>query len=197
LPPGVDLKAEQAKLVQKISSGNDVVKDATITADDLPKENGETVFDQASTAPSVYTWLVRLPWILGGLAVVSGIALLLLHDERRRGLWVVGRAMFVTGLVLTASVLLVSYLAGQVHPAVDNQNDLVTLVPDIIRSLANQVNHVLLLFGAGYAAVGAGTMLGLHLTRPKTPKPAPAAAETPLAVSEKPKPDELIAPEKP
>ena len=181
VPPGLDLRAEQAKLVQQISSNNEFLQDTTVTAEDLPQQDGQNAFDQAAIVPQAYVWLVRLPWILGVLALVSATGVILLHDERRRGVWVVGRTAIAVGVVLVISSVLVNYLAGQVRP--EGQNELVNLVPGIIRDLAGQFNRILITFGIGYGVAGAATMLAIRLTRPKlaseSTEPAPKTEGVP------------------
>src|SRR5690606_13812244 len=57
VPPGVDLRAEQTKLVQEISTSDEFLEDPVVTANDLSQENGHSVFDQTSAVPTAYSWL--------------------------------------------------------------------------------------------------------------------------------------------
>lgn len=182
LPPGVNLQAERDKLASSIASNDQVLDDATISSEDLPKENGQNVFDRADAVPTLYQWFVRSPWILAGLALVTAAGLLFLHDDRRRGLLVIGRALLVTGIILVVSALLVNYVAGTVK-LTGEAGDAQAAVTDLIRTLARQFNDVLIKFGAGYALVGAGILLGLRFTRPKVleQKPTPNPSDTPVA----------------
>lgn len=182
LPPGVDLQTERAKLVDQIANGDEFLKDSTISADELPKENGQDVFDKAENVPTVYQWLVRLPWILGGLAVLAATALLFLHDERRRGIWVIGRTLLITGVILVIFTLVSNYIISTINPVgTDIAQKIVT---DVVRSFAREINSVIIKFGVAYAVVGAAIMLGIHFTKPKTLEQTPDKENTPVSTTE-------------
>jgi hypothetical protein len=186
LPPNINLQAERDKLVDQITSGGEFLEDTTISADDLPKENGETAFDRASMVPTVYQWLVRTPWILGGLALLFGAGLVWLHDERRRGIWLVGRATLATGAVLLISALIVNYLTGQIN--LKDGEPIQTALVDLARNLSDLTNAVLIKFGVVYVVVGSAIMLGIHFTKPKTLDQSPVKENdtTPVDTAEKP-----------
>ena len=169
IPPGMDLRATQAQIVNKINTSDQFLKDTTITTDELTAASGKQGidFEKLDKVPLAFKIFSLGAVIWGVVAVLSGGLLLLLHDERRRGLWVISRALLMTGIVVLAGVLMVTILANQVRPAADNQNDLVLLVPDIVKVIAAKFNKVLIIFGAIYVVVGAGGLLALRQTRPK------------------------------
>lgn len=177
LPPNVNLQAERDKLANKIASGNEFLEDTTISSEDLPKDNGQTAFDKASVVPTVYQWLVRLPWILGGVAVLAAAVLVFLHDERRRGILLVGRALLVLGLVLIAIAALANFAIGKVQ--LQGNGTLQATLTDLVQTLSSQFNAVLTKFGAVYVVVGAVTMLALHFTKPKTLESVPVKEDNP------------------
>lgn len=166
LPPGVDLQAERAKLVNQIASSDELLKDTTVSVDDLPQENGQDVFEKAEAVPTAYQWLVRLPWILGGVALLSAAALIFLHDERRRGIWLIGRALLITGVILVIFTLISNYVIAQINPGTGDIAQKIAI--DVGQSFAAELNKVIVIFGVVYTLLGAAAMLGIHLTKPKT-----------------------------
>jgi hypothetical protein len=167
-PPGIDLKAERTKIVRQIASNDDFLKDTHITAADLPKDNGQTVFDKIDAVPNIFSWIQRLPWIMGILAILGASGLILLHDEKRRGIWLVGRNLLVLGILLTIGALIANYLSGHIQfIKVEDGNTLQQTMVSVVRSLIMAVNKVIIIFGAIYAAVGGIIMLFIHHMRPK------------------------------
>ncbi len=178
IPPGLDLRAEQAKLVAQINGGDELLKDTVITADNLRLGKDHPVFGEGANvpfyenkyvakAPNAFKIFGLSAIIWGVLAVVAGAMLLLLHEDRRRALWVIARALLTTGVVLIIGIAVTTYLSSQVKATSENQNDLALLVPDIVQNIVGQFNKVLAVYGGIYVAAGAGTMLALHLTKPK------------------------------
>ncbi len=169
LPPGIDLQAERDKYVATVSSSKDFLPDTKITNENLPKKDDKTVFDQANKVPTAYQLLVKLPYILSVLGLLAGVGVVFLHDERRRGLWVVSRTVFVVGLVLLVGILVSNYIINNSNIIKHgNGSDLEQTAQALGRLLVGDFNHVLLLFGIPYIALGAGGMLAIRLTRPKT-----------------------------
>ena len=172
LPPGIDLQTERDKLVETVTNSNEFLADTTITSEDLSTTDGKTVFDQAKSVPSVYQWLVKLPYILGALGVLTGLAVVFLHDERRRGLWILSRTAFAAGVVILIGVAISNYMLNSNSIfKLENANEFQKTGQTLAKILVGDFNRVLMMFGIPYVVLGGGGMLALRLTRPKTPTP--------------------------
>lgn len=188
-PPGINLKSERAKLVDEITNSDAFLKDTSLSADDLPKdENGQTIFDKLEAARSSYQWSKRLPWILGGVALAFMAAVILLHDDRRRGIMVVSRGFLIAGAILLVGVLISNFIAGRnAFIKVDPGNEVQASTLLFARALINALNRVLLTFGLIYAGFGAAGLLALHFTKTKTPEKPEAPVDQPDKIESKPK----------
>lgn len=172
-PPGINIKTEQNKIVTSINNDENFLKDTTISTDNLSKQNGQTIFDQASVAPTTFQWLTKLPYLLGGLGILAGSSLVLLHEDKRRGIWIIGRTLLFSGVVLLVGALLAMYLAKQFH--IQNfgagNTAIESSLQPIVQSLTNSFNHIVYIFSAIYLVLGGAIMLTIHLTRPKQQHP--------------------------
>jgi hypothetical protein len=86
-PPGVDIAAHRQKAVNDIVNNKELLDKATISVDDLPKnQQGEVITDDLSTLPKTWPWIKLAPWILGGLALLAGVGMVMLNNDKRRAL---------------------------------------------------------------------------------------------------------------
>lgn len=178
-PPGINIKAEQSKIMTSINNDENFLQDTTISADTLTKQNGQTIFDQASVAPTTFQWFTRLPYLLGGLGILAGSSMVFLHEDKRRGIWVIGRTLLFSGVVLLVGAFLAMYLANQFH--IQNfgagNTAIESSLQPIVRSLTNALNRVIYTFAGFYLLIGSTVMLTIHLTRPKQQSTNPLASK--------------------
>lgn len=169
-PHGINLSDVKAKVYSAIVSDNDFLKDAPITANDLPKDaSGKSAFDNAQAVPQVFQWSKRLPVILTGLAIISAGLFIYLHDNRRRGVWLLARGTLITGIILLLSVLLTNYLVSNFRLQANGVNPNVQRsAMALVKSLTTSLNNTVLIFGIAYSVVGAGVLIYLHFTRDKS-----------------------------
>lgn len=170
-PPGVDLASERNKFRESVANSKEFLSDTTITNEDLFKSDDKNGFDQAGNVPSAYQLLVKLPYILGALGILTGLGVVFLHDERRRGLLIVSRTVLITGIVLLAGVAVSNYIinSDSIIKFV-NGSEFEKTARTLASLLLGDFNGVLLMFCIPYMAVGGGGMLALRLTRPKPPE---------------------------
>ncbi len=108
--------------------------------------------------------------------------MLLLHEDRRRGLHVLARTLLVVGILLLASTLLTSFVLGHLRPGgeLTDSSSLQTALVGLGRKLSAAFNGVLLRFAIPYFILGAGGLVGLHFAKPK-----PAASAEPRSQNQK------------
>ncbi len=179
LPSGYNISTIRNKVVEDLATNQEFLKDPVITADSLPKDSqGKSVFDQASGMPKIFHWLLLAPWIIGGFTVLTGGGLVLLYDEKRRGLHTIGVSLLGSGVFLLISTLVLSYAFKQVSQPSGQfgklvANDFQHTLLGVLQVLSSAFNRKLYLFGAAYIASGAAILIILRFTRPKIEKPKP------------------------
>ncbi len=167
-PPRLNMQAERQKILDKVSTNGELAKSSTVTTEDLRNQQGESPFQKLSKVPDAFQYLKWLPWIFLGLAILSGIGVFLLHDERRRGMFVIARTLAVAGGLLLLGALVTAYLIDKIQPTIGpDEPGIQQASIDVARLIASQLNRVLFYFGAGYGILGGGGLLGLHFTKPK------------------------------
>lgn len=186
LPPGVNpesYRAEVAKSFSKQTEGP--FKDLVISADNFQKdESGKTPFQKLEQVPEVFGWVKLSLYILAGIALFSSIALVLLHDDRRRGLRAIGITLLGVGGFLVLWTLLLTYLFAQVNKPdgklikVTGDNPFQKPIIAIARSLNNALNQSLFKFCAAYILLGIVILVALKLTGPKKPKSVQGSEES-------------------
>ncbi len=202
IPTGFDIESLRAQVAseldkQQSQSGenkDNLLQQSVISPDSLPKdEEGKTpvqnLTEKVEKAPKIYRIAVITPWIIGALAVVSGGLVILLYDEKRRGI----RNLAITVLAIGALTLVGIFLSNFGFNKLEKSNSVVGIDPNIkepvialVRSISSAYNNRLLMFGILYTALGAGTLIALRLTRPKKNEPEHSANESKEEVPGKP-----------
>jgi hypothetical protein len=178
-PQGLDFAALKRRFRAEVAAGQTpgAVQDKAITAADLTNDQGQNVFAAAEQVPTAFQRGQQLPWAFVAGALLSGAGVVFLRPDRRRGLKTVSITLLVTGLFLLVASLLSSGVLNMVKPdlqteSVAVQNASVT----VIKTLNSALVGVLLLFAGVYIALGGGGLIGLRLTKPKTPTPKQPAS---------------------
>lgn len=192
LPAGFDvesLRTEVAKVLDKQETANgeqkeNILQKQTITGNDFKFKDSPIVdFENTPEVPTAYQWLVRLPWILGGLAIVSGGLAVLLHDEKRRGIRSLATITLVIGVLTLLGIIVTSFIFGKLKEAGGPLSKIDANIQEpviaLVDSLSSAFNHNLLLFGIAYTLLGAGTLLALHFTKPNQPNEHEPVAHEP------------------
>lgn len=181
LPPGFNVDTQKQAFIDSITSKNEFLQNPVVTADQIPKDsNGQTVFERAHAAPTVFHWVTIAPWILGAVLIISGVGVIFLSLGRRKGIGSLAISLIGNGLLL----LLLSFLSGFVFNHFFNSSSSPLHITDgsaqqSVVSIIGAFNHVigksLLTFGGIYTVVGIITLAALRLTRPKDPDSSPLA----------------------
>lgn len=183
IPKGFDLESLRTKVEDEVLKNTDVFDKSSFSAADFPKnEQGKTVFEQASLGRTGYQWAKNAPYILVAVACISAGLWVLMHDKKRRGIYVVGRSLLGVGVFILVGAIVLRYLITQVSspagPLVKHvQGDTQSTVIYVVRNLSNSVNNVYLVVGLVYAIAGGAALLVLHFTKPKAAAPVSDESE--------------------
>jgi len=107
-PPTLDPKTEAAQVAQEVNDSSDFLSNPVITAASLNQNElgqasssqGQPYYKKLSWAPKAYQVGLKLPWIFGGLALLSAMGIFFIAPARRRGGRRIGAVLLVAGLVL-------------------------------------------------------------------------------------------------
>ncbi len=183
-PPGTNVPAEQQKLINQLSSNADFLPNTTISASSLPKdEQGQTAFDKAQNAPKAYQFSKSSPWLLATISVLLALAVLFLHETKRRGARSLGITFLSIGLILGLSTLLISWALHKALAPTGNlgkslqANALQLSMIKVIDTLGQFFSRRLLWFAVGYVVFGGALLFILKFVW-KEPKPT-SPTETP------------------
>lgn len=190
VPPGFNLATIHSQVVNDVTQNTDFLDKTVIDANTLAKNNGgQNPFEKADKGRKVYHLFKSAPYVLGGLAILSAGSLILLYDDRRRGLRAIGVIFLGTGIFLFISTWVITYILGHVKTSsglgkpgtnISFQQNLVS----VINSLNNALNHKLFIFCAVYAILGVWILLTLkflphHKSETKEEGEAPTHADEP------------------
>ena len=186
LPTGFDVNSLRAQVADQVNknTGNSILQNNTITADNLPKNDQgqnpvQQITDKASKLPQIFHWFKLAPWILGGLALLLAAFVLLLADERRLGLKSVAWSFISIGAILMLEVIVTTIIAnkltgpsGPLAKKFNGGNVLQQPLISTFHSLGQSVNGKLLIFGIIYLVLGIGTLIILRTTKNEGSKSA-------------------------
>ncbi len=204
---GVDITPAINQKVQEIATGKELLEKPVITPETLESNSGQTsqkpFYETMSELPKAYQLSKVLPYILGGLAVLSAVVIIFASTTKRSGLKRTAVPLIVGAVLLFMSMLVISFGIQKIDEAkITSENAVAALAQStavsIGRNAGGQLNMVYLWFAIGFLLVGAGILIALHFTRDKTPKTPidkPASSKTddkketkPLTIPPKPSP---------
>lgn len=159
--PGVSGATVNETVQREILQSDQFLEDTNYTAEDLPKDpQGRTAFDNLESAPEMYRLLGTLPVLLGIVSVVTAIGVMLLAEDKRRGLKAIGVTLLGTGIFLGLGALIISWSFNQMNGVSGEafQDSLIATV----RALTSTYNANLLKFYLTYILVGAAIIVTLR-----------------------------------
>lgn len=159
--PGLSGATVNEIVKREILQSDQFLADTSYTAEDLPKDSeGRTVLDNLEPAPEMYQFLGSLPLLLGFASAIAATGVILLAEDKRRGLKAIGVTLVGTGIFLGLGALIISWSFNQMNGTTGEafQNSLVATV----RSLTEAYNGNLLKFYLTYLLVGAAILITLH-----------------------------------
>ncbi len=189
-PPSLTAVAARDQVVADLNK-SDFLKDPVLSADTLTnKVTGQNPFQEARAVQDKFKLLKLMPEILLGISALLGIGVFVLSITRRKGLKSLGITFLTTGIFVLISGWFASFILGRLLTAPNGAayqlatTELEKALIAAAKSLNSHVGRTLLIYSAAYSIVGAGTLLALHLTKPKELERAPeeAKADIPLVV---------------
>lgn len=202
-PVTLDPKAEGDRVAQEVNSNGEFLANPVITANTLNQNQlgsgsasqaaasqapptqsqpSQPYYKRLSWLPAAYQVWVKLPWIFGGLAILSLLGVVFIHPRRRHGVRLVGTVFLLAGLALIGakflSDILINRLAGVIAKS-SMFGGLKQSVGDFLHSLEPQLVRDYLIFGIAFVAVAVVVFTWLLISRRQTGKKATAPTPAP------------------
>lgn len=178
-----------AQVTQQLQSNNNFLSNTVITPSTInPNGNGggQPYYQKLSFAPRAYRAAIELPWILGGLAIVSVLGIVFMAPRKRAGLRRIGVILLEAGLVLVVTKFISDIAFSKIEAKAFNNASVGPLQQSLtaFAHLAEtQLVHIDLCAGMGLVVLSLAIIMSLIFTRNRTdgrpPKPATSAAVSP------------------
>jgi hypothetical protein len=189
--PPILISQEKKKLINELENETEFLEDPVITADNLTKDDANKFQEDLKNLPKSYQLLKNMPVISVVVAVLMAGALVLLHDDKWRGVRKVSMTLLITGLVLLLGTLLIALLFKKVDQNTLVEVDSETLknsLLDVLQRLVRVFNRTLMVVSIVYTAIGGGGLIGLHFLNKKGKLPEQGSPEEkPTEPTDKPK----------
>jgi hypothetical protein len=178
-PVTLNPQDEGARVAQEINNNSDFLSDPIITAGSLNQtlksNQSQPYYQKLSRVPGIYQIGLKLPWILGGLALLSTLGIVFIAPQRRRGVRRVGVVLLEAGLILIAVKFVADTLVNKFEGKVFRGNTLASQLKQSISDLLHQIETQLaktdLWFGIFFLVVAILIFVILFKTRQRTAKP--------------------------
>lgn len=171
-PYGYDIFKGETEFADQIKSTEGFLGQTVLTQASLPaNKSGKTIFEQYSNAPVIYKWLMRAPWILGVMTIISAVSFVGYLPNKRRGVARLGKTISATSVTLIVTPLIFSVIIPQFSKSFQSEisgSSAEVLFNDIITSLTRSFDRMMIGFGVWLLLIGIAILLGEKMTRPKT-----------------------------
>ena len=176
--PSISPQIAAAQATAQINGSSDFLNNPIITAQALNPSGGNggrPYYQRLSKAPTLYKWGQRLPWIYGGLALLSVFGIIFIAPLKRRGIRRVGIVMLEAGIILAAVKFAADNIFNRLEKRIFNNSSIGQLqqsLTDFLHRLEIQLVKIEFWFGIAFLAVGVLLLGTLWFTRDKAAKPA-------------------------
>lgn len=192
-PPGFNPEAEIQKSITELKTSDEFLSDTALTAEDIGAggegEDKRPLYQRLEKLPGVYEKASMVPFVLGGLALISALIILLASTEKRRGVRRIMTTFYVSGGLLIVTSWLVKYAFDRgmesLTRSADDSKGLQRTAVAVLDQVQQSLNSIILRFGLAFVAIAALLTLYLVLTRHKAPK----EAETPVSTEKSAEPE--------
>lgn len=112
-PPSVTPEDLGAETTRKLSTSGEFLSNPVVTPKTLnprdDKGGSQPYYEKLAKAPEAYQLGLKMPWILGGLSVVTAVGIIFLSSLKRRGWRRVGIIIALAGVILIAVKFVADY----------------------------------------------------------------------------------------
>lgn len=147
-PGGIELASFRQQVVNLIMEDKTALKNNIITADDLPKIEGQKITTKYNKFPDYYSIFKIAPYVLIGLSLICALFIIFWSRTKRIGIKSVGSSLLGTAIILAITPLLYVYilpLLGFKMPSIGSGQEAgANLVNDITTNLYSQLNIMLI-----------------------------------------------------
>ncbi len=179
-PLTLDPKTESQQVEQAITGTGDFLNKPVITAANLSQ--GRPYYQRAAKAPQLFRLALKLPYILGGVALVAALGIVFIAPKRRKGWRRVGATLLVAGAILVAvkfvADTLVNKFEGRVLTTTFN-NQLKQPYHDLLHNIESSLTQTGLWFGVAFLVLAVIIFICLIATRSRGSRPAPVQTPAP------------------
>lgn len=164
------------------SLGTDVQTDEanTGTVPGAPVESVpvEPWYQKAEGLPRLYRWINQAPWLMAGLAVLLGVAVVFLARTRRSGFKILSIVALAIGgwLSMVAASTLVGFnqIGNNIGQSGNLASSLQAPILSLVQAIGKSLSYPQLWSGLALVFVGIIGLVILHTTRPQASTPAKA-----------------------
>ncbi len=175
-PPTLSPQAAAAQAVQQLNSGDSLLSNPVVTANSIsPKGNNnqghQPYYQKFSAAPKLYRLGLKLPWIFGGLALLSTLGIVFIASRKRKGIKYLGVVLLVAGFILVAVKFMADVAFNQVEKRVFNNatvGQLQQSLTDFLHRVEAQLVKVDFWFGIAFLVLALVLIGILWFTRQKS-----------------------------
>lgn len=186
-PPNTTPEALGAQTTRQIATSSDFLSDPVITASTLnPKAasgQDQPYYQKLSHLPQAYRLATKLPWILGGLAVISSLGIIYIAPRKRWGLRRIGIILTEAGIILVAIKFIADFVFKKLEHRVFNSASIGQLqqsLTDFAHRVETSLVKTDLLIGILFLVLALAIFGSLFKTRHGSPGTGSSSSNPPL-----------------
>lgn len=175
-PPSLTPQTAAQQATAQITSSRDFLNHPIITASQINPNGGkqsQPYYQKFSSAPKVYRLARKLPWIFGGLSLLSILGIIFIAPRRRKGVRRVGIVLAIAGFLLVATKFVADSAFNRLEKklfANTNISQLQQSLTTFLHRLETQLVKVDLWSGIACLALAVAVCATLWFTRQKSGK---------------------------
>lgn len=173
LLPGLTPQIAAAQASAQITGSSNFLNNPVITANALNpngSNQGRPYYQKLSSAPKLYRWGIKLPWIFGGLALLSTIGIVFIAPRKRKGVRRVGVVLLLAGVILVAVKFAADTVFNWLEKRLYSHSSIGQLqqsLTDFLHRLETQLVKVDFWFGIAFLVLAVLLLATLWFTRQK------------------------------
>jgi hypothetical protein len=185
LPPNTDPQTVGNNLTTDLRENSAFLNNPIITPTSLnpaDSSNSRPYYEAFSGLPAAYQFSLKMPFIFGGLLIVSLVLLFVIAQPKRRFTRRLAGVLTVAGIILVLNKILADLIFNRIREQTFQNGGIGALeqsVLDFFHRVTDELVKVDLYFGIAYLAVAVVLFVALRKSRgARAPKPKAARAFT-------------------